>query len=71
MRCPRGHGVLRWDGEDTVCVTCGYVEYPPEDQEKLRKQLEMDEMRTAAGRKRLSESWEARRVLIRGEEGAS
>jgi hypothetical protein len=59
---------LRWDGEDTVCIVCGYVEYTAEDREKLRKRLEMDELRTVAGRKRLSDAWEARRVLIRGEE---
>jgi hypothetical protein len=47
------------------------VEYTAEDREKLRKRLEMDELRTVAGRKRLSDAWEARRVLIRGEEGAS
>lgn len=61
MRCPRCSGVLRWDGEDTVCITCGYVHYPPEEQAKLRYQLWLDEIRRDSGRRPLTERWRDRR----------
>ena len=49
--CPRGHGALRWDGEDTTCIVCGYVHYTVEDQTKLRYQLWLDEIRSETGRR--------------------
>ena len=51
VNCPRGHGALRWDGEDTTCIVCGYVHYTVEDQTKLRYQLWLDEIRSETGRR--------------------